>query len=333
MMLRPLLVALMIGLTVTPLPALSQTSAETPAADTYDLLRIPELLEVMREEGMGYGETLAGQLFDDPEEPGWAGTVSEIYETGRLARVFRAEFDRMLEGDEATRAAAAAFFEAELGQTILGLEIEARRALLDEPVEEAAALAYEDMADRRDPRVALLEEFAMANDLVEANVAGALNANLAFLKGMAAVGSGPEDTEALLADVRGASRAGAGRDGGLALSLPGAGLPAAVGPGSEGLYRLFHEPGGAAAEPGAFRGLRCPVLDGLGRSGPGGGAGAEGAGYLISLARLSGVRGASELGRLDGSFFINGLRARINGSSRHALPGWARPGASRPRQR
>lgn len=203
MMLRPLLVALMIGLTVTPLPALSQTSAETPAADTYDLLRIPELLEVMREEGMGYGETLAGQLFDDPEEPGWAGTVSEIYETGRLARVFRAEFDRMLEGDEATRAAAAAFFEAELGQTILGLEIEARRALLDEPVEEAAALAYEDMADRRDPRVALLEEFAMANDLVEANVAGALNANLAFLKGMAAVGSGPEDTEALLADVRG----------------------------------------------------------------------------------------------------------------------------------
>ncbi|QYZ68509.1 hypothetical protein [Neotabrizicola shimadae] len=203
MKLRALLVALLVGLAAPAVPVLAESPAAAPAADTYDLLRIPELLEVMREEGMDYGQTLAEQLYDNPDEPGWAETVSGIYETGRLARVFRAEFDRMLEGDEATRAAAAAFFGTEPGQTILGLEIEARRALLDEPVEEAAALAFQDMADRRDPRVALLEEFADINDLVEANVAGALNANLAFLKGMAAVGGGAQDPETLLADVRG----------------------------------------------------------------------------------------------------------------------------------
>lgn len=203
MMLRAALVALTVLLSGMALPVQAGTAAVEAQTDTYALMRIPELLEVMRAEGLDHGRTLAGQMFDDTHRPGWDATVAGIYETGRMDRLFREEFDRALAGDEATRAAAAAFFGAEPGKTILELEIEARRALSDEAVEEAAALAFGDMEERRDPRVALLREFAEVNDLVEANVAGAMNADLAFLRAMAAVGGGAQDEREMLAEVWG----------------------------------------------------------------------------------------------------------------------------------
>lgn len=203
MMLRVTLVALGVLFGGAALPVRAETAAVEVEADTYALMRIPELLEVMQAEGQDYGRTLAGQMFDDPDRPGWDATVAGIYDTGRLDGLFRAAFDQALTGDAATRAAAAAFFGAEPGKTILGLEIEARRALLDEAVEEAAALAFGDMEERRDPRVGLLREFAEVNDLIEANVAGAMNANLAFLKAMAAVGGEAQDEGGMLAEVWG----------------------------------------------------------------------------------------------------------------------------------
>lgn len=206
MMLRPALLALALALAL-PVASPPAAAEEVVAVqEVYGLLRIPELIEVMRDEGRDHGTTLAEQLFDDPDEPGWAETVSAIYEPGRMDRLFRAEFDRSLEGDVATQEAAGAFFSAEPGRTILGLEIEARRALLDEAVEEAATLAFHDMEERRDPRVAMLRRFAEANDLIDSNVAGALNANLAFLKAMAEAGGGGTgggDAEAMLAEVWG----------------------------------------------------------------------------------------------------------------------------------
>jgi len=54
-----------------------------------------------------------------------------------------------------------------------------------------------------DPRVEMITRFAEANDLVERNVAGALNANLAFYRGMVAGGAfdgGLSESE-ILADV------------------------------------------------------------------------------------------------------------------------------------
>lgn len=203
MMLRAVLVALALAAAAAG-GALRAETAAVSVAETYEVMRIPELLQVMQEEGRGYGETLAGQLFEGAGDPGWAETVAGIYDLDRMDRVFRAEFDRRLEGDEAARAAAAAYFGQEPGRKILGLEIEARRALLDDGVEEAATLAFQDMEDRKDPRVALLRRFAEENDLVEANVTGALNANLAFLRAMAAAGGAGAGNEGdLLAEVWG----------------------------------------------------------------------------------------------------------------------------------
>lgn len=171
--------------------------AAVPAA-VLETLRIPELLEVMHDEGMDYGRTLAEQMFDNADEPGWEATVGAIYDTGRMRAVFAEGFDRVIAEDPALAAEGAAFFSGEPGAKIIGLELEARRALLDPDVEDAARLAFQDMVAAGDPRIDLLEGFARTNDLIEANVAGALNANLAFLKGMAAAGQTEDD---LLAEV------------------------------------------------------------------------------------------------------------------------------------
>jgi hypothetical protein len=93
-------------------------------------------------------------------------------------------------------AKATEFFSSDLGQRILTLEIEARRALLDDVVEDAAELAWSELEAEEDGRAALLRDFAETNDLIESNVQGALNANLAFFRGMAEGGAlGPEVAE------------------------------------------------------------------------------------------------------------------------------------------
>ena len=101
--------------------------------------------------------------------------------------------------------AVAAFFDTPRGQGILSLELEARRALMDKTTEDAARARAEEMAAKDDPRMNALREFAEVNDLVEANVQGALNANLGFYQGMAQSGVfGDEMTEdQILSDVWG----------------------------------------------------------------------------------------------------------------------------------
>ena len=77
--------------------------------------------------------------------------------------------------------------------------------MLDQAVEDAAKVLMQDMAASEDPRLDMLKAFVAAADLEEQNVVGAMNANFAFMQGMAAAG-GPaaQMTEQdMLADVWG----------------------------------------------------------------------------------------------------------------------------------
>ena len=67
---------------------------------------------------------------------------------------------------------------------MIGLELSARRALLDPDVEAASQDRVTRMGDAGDPRIALIGRFVEANDLVESNVMGALNASYAFYTGL-----------------------------------------------------------------------------------------------------------------------------------------------------
>jgi hypothetical protein len=83
------------------------------------------------------------------------------------------------------------------------LEVAARRALLDDAVEEMSKEAAAIAAMDDTPRYAQLRKFIEINDLVETNVVGSLNSNYAFYVGLMRGGAfGNDLTEAqILTDV------------------------------------------------------------------------------------------------------------------------------------
>jgi hypothetical protein len=123
-------------------------------------------------------------MFPGGGGPGWDRAISGIYDIP----VLRARFNRALrEGlapDPEATAAIIDFFSSDLGTRILTLEIEARRAFLDEAAEDAARVAADKLRAGRDPRARQIERFIEAADLLEMNVAGGLSGNLAFMSGM-----------------------------------------------------------------------------------------------------------------------------------------------------
>lgn len=181
---------------------------EAVAASVADLaktMQIDEIIGVLREEGVAYGATLEEDMFPGAGGPGWDAAVEGIYDVTRMRAGFQEGLTRELARGPEGIAAMQTFFGSELGQKVLKLEVEARRTLLDDSAEEAAKLAWEDLQASDERRVALLERFAVANDLVESNVMGALNANLAFYQGMQEGGAfgGEMTEEQMLSDVWG----------------------------------------------------------------------------------------------------------------------------------
>lgn len=188
---------------VAPQAPADQTAAAEAVAKLSQALMIPGVVDVLRLEGLDYGNTLEEQMFPERGGARWQAAVSAIYDADWI----RGEFEKTMRAELGDKpqviAAGQKFFGSELGQRVVALEIEARHTLLDPAAEEAARLRYAEMADAKEPRAAALAEFAEANDLIEANVVGALNANLAFYQGMAAAGAADDGMteEEMLAEV------------------------------------------------------------------------------------------------------------------------------------
>lgn len=178
---------LLVLLAVLVLPRAAQAEVDR----LVDALDLPGVLAVMRAEGLAHAETLEEDMLGGRGGPGWQATVAEIYDPARLAATVRPVFAAALAGHDV--AAMAAFFESPLGRRIVRSEITAREAFLDEGVEEAAKLRAAEMIAAQDRRIALIEDFIAAGDLVEANVAGGLNTSLAFWRGLrdGGFGGGP----------------------------------------------------------------------------------------------------------------------------------------------
>jgi Uncharacterized protein conserved in bacteria (DUF2059) len=152
-------------------------------------MQIRQILSVMRQEGFDYGKSLEEEMFPGKGGAAWNATVDGIYDEAAMKSLFdQALVAELGAADPATLDVIEAFFGSDRGQRILTLEVEARRALLDQDAEDAAKVHVEDLKAKDDQRLVLIRKFAEVNDLVEMNVAGALNANLAFFKGMVAAG-------------------------------------------------------------------------------------------------------------------------------------------------
>lgn len=155
---------------------------DSDAEVLFDLLMLPDIIDVMREEGMSYGETIGQDLFGGVPSSEWMGTVGAIYDYDVMVEVVQADFEAAL--DDVDLDPMIAFFGSDQGQGIVSLEVSARRAMLDDAVDEASKDAAARAAADDDPRFALVDEFVEVNNLIETNVAGSLNSNLAFYQGL-----------------------------------------------------------------------------------------------------------------------------------------------------
>jgi hypothetical protein len=189
------------SIALAPLSARAEVSPEVEAL--MQAMDMEGLFEVMHLEGQDYGDMLEDELFTDRGGAAWDAVVSQTYDPTVMYDRFAARFSDELQGVEI--APITAFFASDLGQRIVNYEISARRALLEEGIEEAAEETWRELAETGDPRLAMVEEFVTVNDLVESNVMGAMNANLAFYGGLLDGNAFPRQMseEMVLADVWG----------------------------------------------------------------------------------------------------------------------------------
>lgn len=167
--------------------ALLWVGAAAPAAATdadalFDAMGLPQILEIMRDEGLDYGASIEEDLFPGGGGTGWPAAVGRIYDTGRMDAEMRAVFEARLGTTDL--GPLVDFFDSERGRKIVEVEIGARRAIMDEDIEATAREAGAALEATDPERYALLQEFIAANDLVEQNVTSAMNSNYAFYMGL-----------------------------------------------------------------------------------------------------------------------------------------------------
>lgn len=169
----------------TTAPAQAQTQRSQPdIAALSDLLDINSLIEVMRDEGRENAMSVDTDLLNGQGGAAWLVAVDKVYDPAKLRRDFDTALAQKLDGAADVQAAMVDFFGSDLGKRIVGLEVAARRTLMDDTAEAAAKTAWAAELDNNTPRAARIEHYAQSNDLIESNVMGALNSNLAFFQGL-----------------------------------------------------------------------------------------------------------------------------------------------------
>ena len=199
-------------------PAFAETAQPVPVQNTApaadrigaldQLLGLDGLFEILAEEGSKQGADLEQSMFPGQGGDRWAATVRRIYTLPPIRARFDTVFHRALADNPAMFDAVEGFFGSERGQRIIRLEIEARRAMLDTEVEEAAEVAAERMKEDRDPKLRQIRRLIEAGDMVEQNVASSMTGLLAFNTGLAETAPArlrtPQDV--LMEQVRGQER-------------------------------------------------------------------------------------------------------------------------------
>lgn len=163
-----------------------------------DALRIPELVEALRTEGLSDAQALNDDMLNGQGRAFWQGQVSQLYAPTAIEDSF---FQALNTGmDTEALDAAVQFFDSERGQRITEMEIAARKAMMDPSVEETAAHAFANRPED-DPHRRLLTDFITANDFLDLNVALTMSASYQFSRGLADGGLLQMSEDQILAQV------------------------------------------------------------------------------------------------------------------------------------
>ncbi len=183
------------------LPAFGAFADTDGLIDRYmSALKMQDVFEILQDEGVTSAEEIAETDTAITPSPAWSSRVARLYATDKMDAIFRKALRDA--GNLDVSAPALAFFETELGARIIDIEIEARRALADDEVEDAVRERAEALKASDPDRYALYQQFIDVNDLIESNLMGALNSNLAFYRGLgSSPGFGELDEQSILSRV------------------------------------------------------------------------------------------------------------------------------------
>jgi len=190
-LLRPLCFAL---LAITASLAGAERAPQSAVTVLIDVLKVRDVTNVMREEGLIYAVDLNQDMLDGQAGSLWETQINAIYNPERMTETVANDLAQNMSAEHIDQSIA--FFGSDVGQDIISLEVAARAAMADKDVEEFARDYYTTLKseDPQNTRLAMIEDFVSVNDLWERNVSGALTANFQFYAGLVD-GGGLEMTE------------------------------------------------------------------------------------------------------------------------------------------
>ena len=162
-------------------------AAQNLDARLAEVLMLEEVAVILRDEGISYGKTLDRDMLGDSGGAYYAEKIARIYDPTAMTEILRRALAEGMTDEQARKSLD--FLDTEQGHRILQLEIDARVAMADPAVDEAAGEAFDAALSGGDPRAQAVEDFIAINDLGERNVAGALSSNYQFLLGLVDGGS------------------------------------------------------------------------------------------------------------------------------------------------
>jgi len=167
-----------------PFSAISQdsTSQKTHLEPLIKAMQLKDVMASIRIEGMQYGKELGQQMLQGRGGDDWLQIVATIYDENRIWDTFHPRLAAQLQNHEIDEMLA--FWQTDVAQQAVGLEISARLAFMDKDIEEAARARFREMAAAKHPRATMLRDFVEAGDLVQYNLSSAMNSSYAFSRGM-----------------------------------------------------------------------------------------------------------------------------------------------------
>ncbi len=164
----------------TLVPACAFANAQL--ARLMDLIAVDQYVEISQSEGLAEAGSLSQDMLGRPAGAAFMQQMRGIYNASRMRATIEGALSDLLTPEEID--IAILFFGSDVGQRITELEVTARRAMSDEDVESAARDAWEQAAEFAPELKEKIEAVKVEIDLVERNVAGALNSNLKFFQGL-----------------------------------------------------------------------------------------------------------------------------------------------------
>lgn len=163
-----------------------QLFAQSANTDTLiPLMRFGELADVTRQEGLVGNETLLQDFGLPTDEELWQEKLDEIFEVARIEALFEAGFSDGFNSRSTTEVLE--FLQDPDWIEIVTLQNDAAIATLDPDIEAASFEVYWDHVDRNSKRLAALEKLIGTVNLIEQNIAGAMNGMITLNQGMSSI--------------------------------------------------------------------------------------------------------------------------------------------------